>query len=97
MAISVRIGCVNKRERQNPGEHITHVGGVNGDGSRWRLSEEDAIAGIEAGKWSFYVERPAGHRVGVVIAVSPHGRKYLKTVADGEVPNNLLSLPECPR
>ncbi|MDD5382312.1 MAG: DUF3892 domain-containing protein, partial [Candidatus Margulisbacteria bacterium] len=24
------------------------------------------------------------------------GRKYLKTEADGEAPNNLLSLPTCP-
>jgi len=28
--------------------------------------------------------------------MSRFGNKYLKTVADGEQPNNLLSLPECP-
>jgi hypothetical protein len=34
--------------------------------------------------------------VWVIIAVSPYGHKYLKTQADGEHPDNLLSLPECP-
>ena len=92
----VRIRCINKRERQNPGEHITHVGGLNADQTRWKLTEEEAIIGIEAKKWTFFVERPAGHEVDVIIAVSPRGRKYLKTVADDETPNNLLSLPECP-
>jgi len=33
--------------------------------------------------------------VDVVVAKSQYGHKYLKTVADGEQPNNLLSLPEC--
>jgi hypothetical protein len=32
----------------------------------------------------------------VIIAVSPFGNRYLKTEADGEHPNNLLALPECP-
>lgn len=32
----------------------------------------------------------------VVVAVSRFGNKYIKTEADGEQPNNLLSLPECP-
>ena len=31
-----------------------------------------------------------------VVAVSRFGNKYIKTEADGDQPNNLLSLPECP-
>jgi hypothetical protein len=34
--------------------------------------------------------------VWVIVAVSRLGHKYLKTEADGEQPDNLLSLPECP-
>ena len=75
---------------------FANIGGVNPDGTRWKVSEAAAIQGIQQGKWNFYVERPPGHPVNVIIAVSPFGNYYLKTEADGEHPNNLLSLPECP-
>jgi len=96
MAQRVKISCINKTDRYNPHERISHVGGVNADGTRWRLTQAEAIAGIEAGKWSFYVEQPAGHVVNVIVARSAAGNEYLKTEADGEQPNNLLSLSECP-
>jgi len=58
------------------------------------MSEEQAIAGIENKNYSFYVFA-GGRKVDVIVAVSKHGNKYLKTTADGERPDNLLSLPEC--
>jgi len=87
------VQCINKTDRSNPHERIQNIGGVSG-GTRWKLSQPDAIAGIEQGKWEFYVKR-GGHEVRVIIA-KHNGNKYLKTEADGEQQNNLLSLPECP-
>ena len=78
----------------DPHLRISNVGGVNPNGTRWKLSEDVAIAGIERGEWSFYVSR-GGSTVRVVIATR-FGHKYLKTEPDGEQPDNLLSLPECP-
>lgn len=95
MAQDVQIKCINKSDRYNPHERITHVGGTNPDGTRWKLTQEAAIAGIEAGKWNFYVS-VGGRTVRVIVARSAAGHKYLKTENDGEQPNNLLSLPECP-
>lgn len=94
MATSHEIRCINKTDRHNPHERIQNVGGVDG-GTRWKITQERAIAGIESGEWSFYVSQQ-GRTVNVIVAVSAHGHKYLKTVADGQQPDNLLSLPECP-
>jgi len=88
------IKCINKSNRLNPNERIDFIGGLNPNGTRWRISLERAIEGIESGKWGFYVNSK-GAFVNVIIS-SHNGRKYLKTVNDGLEPNNLLSLPECP-
>ncbi len=95
MAARVEIRCVNKSDRFNPHERIINVGGVAGDNTRWKVPQQRAIELIESGMNTFYVNRD-GNAVDVIVAVSQYGHKYLKTTADGEQPNNLLSLPECP-
>ncbi len=96
MADRIRVGCINKTDRDAFWERISHIGGMNPDGAKWRLTLDQAINGIETGKWSFFV-MVNGVSTDVIIAKTENGHKYLKTVADGNVPNNLLSLPECPR
>jgi hypothetical protein len=80
----------------SPHERITHVGGYVS--SQWKITLNDAIGKIESGERAFFVQ---AHRrtVGVIVAVSPSGNKYfkyLKTEADGDQPDTLLRLPECP-
>jgi Protein of unknown function (DUF3892) len=96
MAAAVRVECINKSPRAEPHLRISHIGGTNPNGTRWRMTESAAIRAVKAGEYAFYVERPAGHRVDVIVA-SRLGHEYLKTRADGETPDNLLALPECPR
>ncbi|MET4699274.1 hypothetical protein ABIE65_002304 [Constrictibacter sp. MBR-5] len=74
---------------------IDRIGGASGGtgGGGWRLSLDEAIAGIENNTWEFWT-RGGGKPVEVIVATH-NGRKYLKTEADGAEPNNLLSLPTC--
>ena len=48
MAQDVQIQCINKSDRKNAHERIRFVGGVNANGTRWKLSETDAIAGNQS-------------------------------------------------
>jgi hypothetical protein len=91
--MALQVGCINKTPRNDPHLRISNIGGV-ANGTRWRLSVDQAIRDIESGQESFYVS-VGGRQVEVIVAIH-QGHKYLKTVADGLHPNNLLSLQECP-
>lgn len=92
MAQLVQVSCINKVDHFNPHERITHIGGKNADGSRWKMTIADGIAGIKKDQWKFYTN----HVQYAEIVIGKHnGKEYLKTTADGLEPNNLLSLPEC--
>lgn len=93
--MAVKISCINKSDRQNAYERIISIGGIRSDGIRWKRSQQQAVSDIETGTYQYYVE-VNGSAVNVIVAVSAYGNKYIKTEADGEQPNNLLSLPECP-
>ena len=93
MADRHEVLCINKSNRYDPHERITHIGGKNPNGTPWKIAQLEAIQGIESGKWAFYVKK-GGQTVDVIVA-SRLGHKYLKTKPDGEQPDNLLSLPEC--
>ena len=91
--MAIEISCINKTDREDPHERISHVGGVI-NGTRWHQTVEETIQEIEDEKFSYYV-KVGGDRVDVIVA-SRLGNKYLKTRNDGDQPNNLLSLSECP-
>lgn len=95
MAQEVQISCINKTNRTSAHERIQNVGGSNGDGTRWKMSEAQAIRDIKAGKYRFWTTG-GGKHAWVIIARTGEGHEYLKTEADGVQPNNLLALPECP-
>lgn len=93
-----RITCTNK-DGPDPDYRIDEIGGSTGaenTNGPWWLTIDQAIAGIHADKWEFYVVEQ-GREVDVVVREHPRSRRlYLTTLADGFPPNNLLRLPDCP-
>jgi len=87
-----RVTC---KEKHSLFERVVSIGCVEVDtGFRRRFTEEEAINRIKQGIDKFYVEKPEGHRVWLIVA-EREGREYLKTETDGEKPDNLLSQPDC--
>ena len=91
--LSIRIDCVTRTDRVSRHHRIRAVGGSGRDGTRWRLSEEAAIAAIENERATFYIERN-GVRLPVVVAEGL-GKRYLKAESDREAPELLLALSDC--
>jgi hypothetical protein len=90
-----RITGIVRHEEDSPELRIRAVGGIRPDGTSWRMSVEQVISAIGRGE-RFYIEEPLGDPVDVIVAHTAEGRAYLRTTADGDVPNNLLALPELP-
>jgi len=85
------ISFVQKAYSYDPHERIDSVGGINSDKSRWKLTQEAAIAAIESGGSEFFVTAK-DHSIKVVV-VAYAGKKYLRTEFDEKGPDTLLALP----
>jgi hypothetical protein len=91
----VPVTCITKPDPQSPHEHITHLGNPS---VPWKWTREEVIASIDARNNTFFVVDPyTGKRSTFGVVRVPGKRPYLRTYADGDWSNNLLSLNQCPR
>jgi len=90
----LQVTCINKSDRTNPHERITHIGGGHTALTSWRKTQQEAVREIEDRINQFHVGTGL-LRVEIDIATGAYGNKYLKTNPDDTQQNNLLSLPEC--
>lgn len=95
MVTRLELKWISRSEEQNSRAWVTLVSGSYVDGTLWKLTEADAIRGIETGFLEFFVEMD-GRTLEVVVAGNRSGRKFLKTEADGERPDYMLRLPDLP-
>ena len=89
----VQVTCITKPHPQSPHEHITHLGNPQ---VGWKWTREDVIRSIDAGTNTFFVVDPYNRKRSEVGVVRPAGRApYVRTHADGDWNDNLLSLNQC--
>ena len=93
--MKIQIQCINKSDRYNAHERIKSCGGIN-NGVRWKKDQQEIVSEIDNNTNQYYVNVNGYREVRVIVAKSAAGNKYIKTSEDGEMPNNLLSIPECP-
>ena len=94
---SIRVTCINKDggDHDDPYEAITHLGWVNEstqENGKYTLSE--MIDFLEDNN-SAYVKDIYGNRANLVVRLSQHNNKYVRTISDGFYSDNLLKLMEC--
>jgi uncharacterized protein DUF3892 len=88
-----QITCITKPNPQSTHEHITHVGNP----PTWVWPRERVIQSIEQKANTFFVLDPrTGKRSDVGVVRPQSAVPYLRTYADGDWNNNLLSLNQCP-
>jgi len=90
----VQVTCITKPHPQSPHEHITHLGNPS---AGWKWTREEVIASIDAHSNTFFVLDPGNGKRSDVGVVREAGKApYVRTHADGNWNNNLLSLNQCP-
>ena len=57
MATIHEVTSITKSISTNGIEMITHIGGSGNDSRNWKISQHEAISGIENNKWEFFVKQ----------------------------------------
>jgi hypothetical protein len=93
----VRIRCIKKDggNHNNPHEGITHYGWINPISNNSDLANRiTMVSWLEKNGNYAYVKDQFGNKAYCKIVPGKNG-KFLQTIADGRVTDNLLNLPEC--
>ncbi|HEV7595624.1 MAG TPA: DUF3892 domain-containing protein [Gemmatimonadaceae bacterium] len=95
MPTDLQVQCIRKPDRWNEHERIQFIGGMT-NGKYWWANEDDAIAMMNAGTFTFFT---FVNGVRATVQIAQHSLlapPFLTTHPDGTKVNNLLYLPECP-
>ena len=94
MATWHEVTCVVMERQGEPPLNLTHVGGGTPRGRGWRLTIDEAIEGINEGKWLFFVSLGKTRHT-LVVGTTKLGFRYLRGENDAPGATILLTLPEC--
>ena len=81
MAILLKVKWVDRSDRPDPYQRISHIGGDSRE-FQWKHTHAQAIQSIEHGLFAYYVEKDA-IVLKLEVGLAPNGCKFLKTQIDG--------------
>lgn len=96
--MAVRIRCINKDagNHSNPHEAISHYGWIDeATGKQDKSDRNSMVEWMLKNNGVAYVTDAWDRKVFCIVRESPNGTKFLQTISDNRVTNNLLELPEC--
>ena len=89
-----RVTCITKDDGQDEFHRVTHLGVAMGENQESQVPLADAIAKLDAGTWSLFIEPRRGERIEVIVATEPASNtKYL--TLEGDDSGKLFTLPAC--
>jgi hypothetical protein len=96
--MAVRVICIKKEDGiyENPYLAIDYVEWINERINVKGVTDRTKIHDwIKDGEGEAYIIDKFGNKTFLIPAISPLGKKYVKTVDDETYPDNLLLLPTC--
>jgi len=93
MAVAQQIDCVCTEPDPLGRRLITHVGGPQASGGRWKLSVDETIRALQTG--SIYFVTFEAESYIVTVGTGPGARRFLRTALGEADSSMLLRLPEC--
>ncbi|PZX53518.1 hypothetical protein LV84_03242 [Algoriphagus ratkowskyi] len=88
-----RIYFIIRDTDQNSFFNILQLGGINNTGDRWTIPAHEAINGINAGLWEFYILEDR-NEINVKVVFTELGGYKLVATGMGYLHNLLEDLPE---
>ena len=95
--MSVSVTCIRKDKgnHENPYVAINSFGWINeSTGAKGSSTREQMYDWVLGGGYG-YVKDPKGNTARLIASVTQTGTRYVKTVPDNVLSDNLLKLPEC--
>jgi hypothetical protein len=96
--MAVRIICIKRDQGKykNPYVAIDYLEWINERINVKGITDRAAIHDwLKEEKGEAYIINKNGEKIYLIPAICPEGNKYVKTVVDETVPDDLLALPDC--
>jgi len=92
MAMLLKVNWVDLSDQDDPYQRVKNIGGTSRK-LEWQHTRDQAIRFLDQDEFCYYME-DNGRVLKLKVGLDPNGAKFLKTDADADQPQLLLSLQQ---